>query len=277
MSATDDLLGEGWDHTARRVERPDGSWVVKEVKDGDDAVSVRREVAVMRLVGAHLRGRAAPAEVVDDRRLAYPIVPGVALLDLVADGAVAAADHQRLATELGRLIAELAAIDATTVEPALPVDDEGWAPWFEEVGESLDVSATVLSDEDRRRVDEFLAAAPPEPLPADGLRFTHNDLGAEHVLVDPATLAVTGIIDWTDAAIADPALDVGRLLRDLGAATLPAILDGLGSVAGDREAVVARARCAARLLIVEGLAFAIEHRPHLVEFERANLHRLFTP
>ena len=38
--------GEGWDHVARRIERPDGTWIVKQVKDGpwvDAVTSVARE------------------------------------------------------------------------------------------------------------------------------------------------------------------------------------------------------------------------------------------
>ena len=34
--------------------------------------------------------------------------------------------------------------------------------------------------------------------------FSHNDLGTDHVLVEPATGAITGI-DWSDAALTDPA------------------------------------------------------------------------
>jgi aminoglycoside phosphotransferase (APT) family kinase protein len=41
--------------------------------------------------------------------------------------------------------------------------------------------------------------------------FSHNDLGIEHVLIDPGTWTVTGIIDWSDAAIVDPAIDFGLL------------------------------------------------------------------
>jgi len=51
--------------------------------------------------------------------------------------------------------------------------------------------------------------------------FSHNDLGIEHVLGTPATAAVTGVIDWGDAALIDPACDFGLLYRDLGAAALP--------------------------------------------------------
>ncbi|HEU4494020.1 MAG TPA: phosphotransferase [Rubrobacteraceae bacterium] len=38
----------------------------------------------------------------------------------------------------------------------------------------------------------------PWPTPR-ALAFCHNDLGAEHVLVDAEANTITGIIDWTDA------------------------------------------------------------------------------
>ena len=35
----------------------------------------------------------------------------------------------------------------------------------------------------------------------------HHDLGAEHILCDPEQGSISGIIDWGDAAVGDPALD----------------------------------------------------------------------
>ena len=68
----------------------------------------------------------------------------------------------------------------------------------------------------RRLVEAFLDAESP----AGGWTpvFSHNDLGIEHVLVDPDTWTVTRIIDWSDAQIVDPAVDFGVLYRDLGPA-----------------------------------------------------------
>jgi aminoglycoside phosphotransferase (APT) family kinase protein len=57
------------------------------------------------------------------------------------------------------------------------------------------------------------------PEPATTLTFIHGDLGAEHVFVDGDR--ITGVIDWGDAAIGDPAIDHGRLLRDFGAPDHP--------------------------------------------------------
>ena len=60
------------------------------------------------------------------------------------------------------------------------------------------------------------ASAPP---PADRYVVAHADLGAENILECDGTL--TGVVDWSDAAITDPALDLARLYRDFG----PAFLD----------------------------------------------------
>jgi aminoglycoside 2''-phosphotransferase len=44
----------------------------------------------------------------------------------------------------------------------------------------------------------------------------HRDLGAEHILCDPEENRATGIIDWGDACIGDPALDFVGLWADCG-------------------------------------------------------------
>ncbi len=47
--------------------------------------------------------------------------------------------------------------------------------------------------------------------------FIHHDLGADgHILCDPARGKITGIIDWGDAVIGDPAIDFTGLYWDCG-------------------------------------------------------------
>ena len=99
-------------------------------------------------------------------------------------------------------------------------------------------------------------------------------LGIEHVLVEPRTGAVTGIIDWSDAAMVDPAHDVGLLYRDLGPAALAAILrSGVESGdAGMRERAVFYARCS----VLEDLAYGHDNgRPQFVEKSLAAFGWLF--
>ena len=87
------------------------------------------------------------------------------------------------------------------------------------------------------------------------MAFCHNDLGAEHVLVDTETNTVTGVIDWTDAAIADPAYDLALIYRDLGAEVFGRTLDHYGCRfdAVDRERAAFYARCS----LLEDLAYGL--------------------
>ena len=54
--------------------------------------------------------------------------------------------------------------------------------------------------------------------------LVHNDLWAEHVLVDDCLGGVSGIIDWGDAAIGDPAIDFACLYAWHGESWLQDIL-----------------------------------------------------
>ncbi len=58
----------------------------------------------------------------------------------------------------------------------------------------------------------------------------HADLGAEHILALDGRL--TGIIDWSDAAITDPAVDFARVYRDFGPGVLEDAIGGLRRARG---------------------------------------------
>lgn len=55
--------------------------------------------------------------------------------------------------------------------------------------------------------------------------FIHGDLAGEHILCDPASGRITGVIDWGDVRIADPALDFAGLLADCGRDFAQRVLD----------------------------------------------------
>ena len=47
-------------------------------------------------------------------------------------------------------------------------------------------------------------------------RFIHQDLSPEHLIADPRSGRLTGIIDWTDAMLGDPARDFVALVASKG-------------------------------------------------------------
>ncbi len=236
-------LGEGLDN---RAYEADG--MVVRIRRADPG-SVLREAALLRLVAA-VSPLPVPVPVQADPArglMAYPKLPGVPLLDLVprAPAAVGAA--------LGGFLAVLHAVAPAEVAGLVEVDDTPPARWLDEAAEIWPAVADLLPA-------SFLPARAPDP--AATAVFSHMDLGIEHVLADPATQAVTGIIDWTDAAIGDPAYDLGLILRDLGPAALDAALHALGR---DDPGLRARAGFYARCALVEDLAYGLEHdRPAYV-------------
>lgn len=198
------------------------------------------------------------------------------LAQLLVSADVPAAALDRLAHEIGGIVATIGRLDPAAATEPVPID-EGWAEWSAELPAFVAAIEPVLDADARAEVDRFLVTPPPRAQPPERLVLTHNDLGAEHVLVDPVTLAVTGIIDWSDAAVADVAGEVGRLLRDLGADHLEGVLQGVGVTATERDGLLERAWWVARCLVIEDLAYALEHRPDLVAHELTGLRRTLRP
>lgn len=101
---------------------------------------------------------------------------------------------------------------------------------------------------------------------ADDLRsgsyvLCHNDLGVEHILINNDE--ITGIIDWGDVTLADPACDLARIYRDLGPKALDKIL--LNYVCPDsvEEGIRERAMFFGKCLFFEDLHYGLTHKEYL--------------
>lgn len=207
---------------------------------------------------------AAPA----DGCLAYRMLPGVPLLGRPAAPAAA------LGRTLGALLAALHEAPAGALEELAGIDDTTPAEWQRHAAAAYEGARAAVPARLRGAVEAFLDG--PAPAPAARLAFSHNDLGAEHVLVGGAPLTVTGVIDWSDAAVVDPAYDFGLILRDIGPRALDGALAAYGD--GDREpALRERGAFHARCTLFEDLAYAVERdsAPHRANCAAA-LDRLFS-
>jgi aminoglycoside phosphotransferase (APT) family kinase protein len=178
----------------------------------DPAARVARVQREARLLGAVAAVSPLPVlepsvTVPEQGCLAYPKVPGLPLLDLpqrqwsAHGGAVAAT--------LGELLTALHAAPVARMAALVGSDDQPLAAWR--------ATLPTLCGRCRWRsaAGSWRRSWTPNRRPAGGRRCSPiNDLGIEHVLVDPDTWTVTRIIDWSDAQIVDPAVDFGVLYRD---------------------------------------------------------------
>jgi aminoglycoside phosphotransferase (APT) family kinase protein len=197
------LLGEGWDNAAFEV---DGELIVRFGKNADPAVRAaltRREARVLT-VARRVATVAVPRPVLvvpEIGCLAYRKLPSVPLIEV--RNAVAPAP---IAAVLGDLLTALYAVPLDEVSDVVEADDDPPAVWRDDAAMHYATVRTAVPERYRPAVEAFLAEPAPAALPERV--FAHDDLGIEHVLVDPDTHAVTGVIDWADAALVDPA--VGR-------------------------------------------------------------------
>jgi aminoglycoside phosphotransferase (APT) family kinase protein len=242
-------LGEGLDNAAHEVN---GELIVRTSKESDPALragAVRREADLLAAVD-RISTLPVPEPVFVDPEagaIAYRRLPGRPLMDHpVAEPAL-------LASDLGRFLSRLHGAPLEKMEGLVERDPYPMAAWLEDAERDYRGISGRLPVEARKQIAGFLGHPPPaEPR---ALAFCHNDLGAEHVLVDAEANAVTGIIDWTDAAIADPARDLALVYRDLGPeACKLALAHYEGSFDdADRERAVFYARCK----LIEDLAYGL--------------------
>ena len=119
-----------------------------------------------------------------------------------------------LADDLGRALARIHAIPAEAAAAAgvdtsvvhatdLPAALRQIRSWVDQVPEVRALAPDACA---------WLDDAPPPPPPYGGPpRFIHDDLQMEHVIVDPATGRLSGIIDW-GGQMGDPARDFSYVL-----------------------------------------------------------------
>ncbi|WP_101788841.1 phosphotransferase family protein [Nonomuraea indica] len=274
-------IGQGLDNVAYEV---DGELIVRCAKEPDPAAT-EAEVAVLAAV-APISPLPVPEVVFSDPAagvIAYRRLPGRPLHRHPV------ADPRRLAEPLGAFLTALHAVPPAPLGELVPLDRYPLADLREEAAREYESVAAHVPPEHRRLVEDFLAAGPPadpfaeprgegpEEAPAvtAGARLCHNDLGAEHLLADPGTGRLTGVVDWTDAALTDPARDFARLYRDLG----PEVYElTLARYAGRLDdAVTDRVRFLARCALIEDLAHGLGPGPRpYADAALAHLVRTFT-
>jgi aminoglycoside phosphotransferase (APT) family kinase protein len=249
-------LGEGWDNIAYEVN---GELIVRFSKVTDPASRAACVNHEARLLAAVVDISPLPVPELtftdpDQGCLAYFTIPGVPLLDVSQPQR--SAHGRSIAATLGELLTAMHAVPVDRMADLVDTDDRSLAEWRDEAAQNFATVAEEIPVVNHRSIAAFLDAPPPD----DGyaLAFSHNDLGIEHVLIDPVACTVTGIIDWSDAAIVDPAYDFGLLYRDLGPGAADVAIHSYRTDINDIGSTAERAVFYARCSVFEDLAYGIE-------------------
>ena len=222
MADSDDF-DNGWDTRASLV---DGRWVDRTPRRPEVEPQVRRELALMPWLAPQL-----PLPVPVPRILSEePLVVRHALI--VGGGCPGtAAAHGRA---VGLFLCALHAVDP---DGAVGAGARDAATSFAEAGAIRDrMAAEVLPllpaqlHTEGEGLLARMAAPPPDQ------RLVHGDLGPEHIRVVGDT--VTGVIDWGDCCVGDPALDLAWTRYGSG----PAFAAALETAYSPDPALLARAR-----------------------------------
>ncbi|MFL5767454.1 MAG: phosphotransferase family protein [Actinomycetota bacterium] len=259
--ATGTEIEGGWDYAVFEVN---GSWIVRvprreEVKDW-----LRKETRLLPQLGPVLPLPVPRFELVADDEpapfVAYRKIEGEPI-DEIADALV---DPRSIGEQLGRFLGvlhgfpperagELTRTDATT--------------WMHELhllrNECEGVVYPFLSPEQRiracRMFDDFTErAASVEPT------LVHADLGPDHILCSRDS--VTGVIDWSDACIGDPAIDFGWLLHSTPSVVAEGVRSGYAGQRTSAEPIFDRSLFYHRIGPWHEVLYGIaERRPDLLD------------
>jgi aminoglycoside phosphotransferase (APT) family kinase protein len=204
-------LGAGWDNELFGVGR---EWILRFPRRAERVAWLTREITIMSALAGTLAPRVPVFELIGQPSDAFPYpFVGYRRLPGVAADQIPAADRPGLAADIGGLLSALHRIDPGVVPPT-PTgwERESWDDLRAELAEAADRTRPLLGPVMLARAEPYLAGQVPPP-PRDGpRRFIHNDICAEHLLADPGTGRLTGLIDFTDAMAGDPVQDFVGLI-----------------------------------------------------------------
>jgi aminoglycoside phosphotransferase (APT) family kinase protein len=224
-------FGAGWDNAAFLV---DGRIVFRFPRRRDWAGLIAREAALLPQIAGLLPLAISAPAFVGAPSAEYPyLFAGYERIAGETACSMPLSDEARatLAVPLARFLRALHAIaPAPLVASGLTGDEIGRLDGEKRLRVTRE-RVRALPDEAFSGTGEaylaWLEAHPPVALAAGARRLVHGDLYARHLLLDPAA-RLTGIIDWGDVHLGDPAIDISIAHLVLPATAHAAFRDAYG-------------------------------------------------
>ena len=265
-----ELLGEGWD---LQVFEVDAGWLFRFPKREKCVTKLSMECRLlpgladwMSLPIPRHKYCAKLYESLDRPFAGYKKLPGIA-------GDVSkTVDQHRVARQLGLFLTRLHDYPVDKArEAGVPERSDLVAYWRNKSLQQL--NGIVDLNVDRSNLLRYLENDVPLSFEGEP-RLVHNDLWAEHIIVDPLSGSVSGIIDWGDAVISDPAVDFAGLYTWYGEEWLEQVL-AYYSGTPDTE-IISRSRYLATCLAIHNITLGQDiGRPQWIEAGQEALQLIF--
>jgi aminoglycoside phosphotransferase (APT) family kinase protein len=164
-----------------------------------------------------------------------------------------------LAPQIGALLTALHGFPVADAERAgaeVSRAEEHWEDIRRDAVDALKSVGSLATPSQVERVRRYLEQLTPLAPPPWPLSLVHQDLSADHVLLNAAGTRLTGVIDWGDVAIADPTIDFVGWYAWGGEGFVRAILDHYSGPVDAR--VIERIRPWAMFKVVQDIRFGLE-------------------
>ena len=229
-----------------------GDWVCRFPRTDESRARLGDEARLLALVRRYVNV-AVPEFAVDDAPefVAYRLLPGRPLYrhDLLR---LPDAAQDRFAAGLAAFLRELHAIPPTAFPdaglPPAPPPPRSPLPWDERLAAiRAELFPHLWADQHAAIADLFAPVLDGRLDMGYSPALIHNDLATYHLLTDPATTALTGVLDFGEAGWGDPAADIAALISGYGESFVARLIAAEPAIAAHLE----RARFRAAYLELE--------------------------
>lgn len=168
-----------------------------------------------------------------------------------------------LAKDLGILLGKLHRIDPLRIPPT-PKNWEGhsWERLRTELVELADQARRLLPSDLLLLAEPYLSGQIPPPSQNGPKRFIHDDICPDHVIVDPDTGRLVGLVDFTDAMVGEIVLDFVGLIGIVGYPFIRQVVENYDLPLGEKFEV--ELKWLARTLALKWLAQAATRNPDAI-------------
>lgn len=226
-------FGSGDDHWLFSIGN---DWVARFPQRLERVTWLRREIEIISIASESLASSIPQFERVGEQTQSfpYPFVLYRKLQGVSADR-TPVQNLPGLAKDLGRLLGKLHRIAPLRIPPT-PTDWEGhtWELLRTELIATADLARPLLPPALLGLAEPYLTGQVREPVQDGPRRFIHNDICPDHLIVDPDTGRLVGLIDFTDALIGDVVLDFVGLIGIGGYPFIRQVVENYDLVLGEK-------------------------------------------